>query len=110
MSATGWPDEWTRGLLPFAVLSLLSVQESHGYELLEKLEREGVGRFKGGTIYPLLQRLEEQELIRHRWAHPESGPARKIFNLTPAGQRAQDDLRHRWSKFTTTIEHLGESL
>lgn len=106
MEIEEWPEEWRRGVLSFAVLSVLSRADSYGYEIIEMLDGGGFGRFKGGTIYPLLQRLEEQALLEHYWVHPTSGPARKTLRLTRSGQAFQERLSAAWGPFTLTVKNL----
>jgi hypothetical protein len=50
--------EWLRGLLDVCVLAVLAQGDRHGYGIARELERAGVGTVKGGTLYPLLARLE----------------------------------------------------
>ena len=107
MTDESWPEEWRRGLLPYAVLSVLAASEAHGYAIIEALARQGLGQFKGGTLYPLLQRLEDQRLVQHRWEHSATGPGRKIFTLTAGGRDAHEDLRRAWSRFSEKIDKIG---
>ena len=59
----------------------------HGYQIMRELgERSGgVWRPSPGSIYPTLQQLEDEELVR-----PETGDGgRRVFTLTDAGREAQ---------------------
>ena len=76
-----------RGDVRAAILALLAEQPMHGYQIMRELgERSGgVWRPSPGSIYPTLQQLEDEELVR-----PETGDAgRRVFALTEAGQEAQ---------------------
>ncbi len=68
--------------MPCLVLALLHRGEAYGYELTKKLESSGMGVIKGGTLYPVLARLEAEGLVYIRWSEPRSGPARKYYRLT----------------------------
>ena len=85
MDEGDWNQELTRAALPQAVLAVLSHGESHGYAIAEVLRRHGFSRIKGGTLYPLLKRLENQGLVEHAWLHDQSGPGRKQFAITEQG-------------------------
>lgn len=108
MSVDAWPEEWNRGVLNYLVTTALSQGPRHGYSLIETLDRAGVGKYKGGTIYPLLQRLEEQGVVSFQWEHPRSGPARKVFELTERGRARQKELERSWRQFASTVSRLGE--
>ncbi|MEZ2390481.1 PadR family transcriptional regulator [bacterium RCC_150] len=107
MKLDPWPDEWTRGALPFAVLSAIRRGPTHGYAILQILQKANIGTFQGGTIYPLLQRLTEQQLVSSHWEHPATGPARKIFGLTEEGQRVHALLVERWEQFDVILKGLS---
>ena len=76
-----------RGDVRAAILALLSEEPMHGYQIMRELgERSGgVWRPSPGSIYPTLQQLEDEELVR-----PETGDGgRRVFTLTDAGREAQ---------------------
>jgi DNA-binding PadR family transcriptional regulator len=76
-----------RGDVRAAILALLAEQPMHGYQIMREIgERSGgVWRPSPGSIYPTLQQLEDEELVR-----PETGDGgRRVFALTDAGREAQ---------------------
>jgi DNA-binding PadR family transcriptional regulator len=66
-----------------AVLALLVERPMHGYEIIQELDQRtgGIWRPSPGSVYPTLQLLEDEGLIRAE----ESG-GRKRFTLTEAGR------------------------
>lgn len=66
-----------------ALLSLLEDGPAHGYELMKRLEERSGGMYKAsaGTVYPVLQQLEDEELVRL-----EEKEGKKIHHLTDAGR------------------------
>lgn len=108
MNTDKLPSEWVKGLLPFAVLSILSKENTHGYQLIVRLREAGLGEIRGGTVYPLLARLEESGLVSFAWKHDDSGPAKKIFTLTATGTASFERLRELWPSFSATIQRLGD--
>lgn len=72
-----------RGNIRAAVLALLAERPMHGYEMIQELEERtgGLWRPSPGSIYPSLNMLEDEELIRGA----ESG-GKKLFELTDAGR------------------------
>src|SRR5512142_1693960 len=95
-----WPAQWLRGVLELCVLALVCQQETYGYAIAQQLGEAGLGRIKGGTLYPILLRLEEDELITAQWREGEAGPGRKFFRATGRGHRELRDRTARWAAFT----------
>ena len=96
--------QWLKGVLDLAVLAALSRETSaYGYTLMASLADLGFEGIKGGTIYPLLGRLEEEGLVRSEWVTGTSGPPRKYFWVTPAGRDELDAGRAGWREFTTSM-------
>ena len=94
-----WPGEWLRGVLELCVLGVLAEDPTYGYAIAARLADAGLGTVKGGTLYPLLARLETEGLVHASWHAGEGGPGRKYFALTGAGRR---ELRARaalWEQF-----------
>lgn len=54
-------------MLDLCVLALLTARESYGYELAQSLEAAGIGPIQGGTLYPVLLRLQRTGLITAEW-------------------------------------------
>lgn len=104
-----WPSEWLRGVLEVCVLRILLEGPSYGYAITQSLSRAGLGDVKGGTLYPLLGRLEAAGHVDVEWRPGEGGPGRKFFALTPVGRRHAHDLAARWADFTTTTRALTDS-
>ena len=75
-----------------ALLLLLRERPAHGYELLEQLPTlTGEARVDMGNLYRVLRALEEDGLVTSRWEAGEPGPAKRIYELTPAGRRLLDE-------------------
>jgi len=71
------------------LLLLLHGGEAHGYQLLENLSRFGFDEepADSSTIYRILRSLEENGYVSSRWDQGESGPARRVYSLSPRGDR-----------------------
>ena len=99
-----WPSEWLRGVLGVCVLRVLSDGPTYGYAIGTALADGGLGTLKGGTLYPLLARLETEGLVVSTWQAGEGGPGRKVFSVTDKGQ---DELARRadlWRAFVTVTQ------
>ncbi len=58
-----------------------------------------------GTLYPLLRRLEEQELLESNWRVDTSRP-RRYYILSEFGGRVLKEMTLEWSRIKTTVDHL----
>jgi DNA-binding PadR family transcriptional regulator len=76
-----------RGDVRSAILGLLAEEPMHGYQMISELERRSDGRWRpsAGSVYPTLQQLEDEGLVR---ASERDG--RRVFELTEAGRAAAD--------------------
>lgn len=81
-----WPATWIRALLPSAVLACLEPAALHGYGIAQALHARGFGTPKGGSLYPVLGRLEDTGAITAEWVPGQSGPARRQYTLTAVGR------------------------
>lgn len=71
-----------------ALLLLLRERPAHGYDLLERLpELTGEQRVEMGNLYRLLRGLEDEGLVSSAWDASSPGPAKRRYELTPAGER-----------------------
>ncbi len=67
------------------------------------LEEQGFGSIKGGTLYPLLARLEDAGQVTVEWRAGEGGPGRKFYALTAAGREEFERESAAWSAFAGHI-------
>jgi PadR family transcriptional regulator PadR len=92
-----------------ALLLLLRERATHGYELLEAMpELTGDARVDMGNLYRVLRALEEDGLVTSRWEASAPGPAKRTYELTPAGRRLLDEwasaLRRSRERIDTFLE------
>lgn len=107
MNVSPWPSEWLRGALEVCVLAVLADGPTYGYAITTRLEELGLGAVKGGTLYPLLTRLELAGHVSVEWRKGDGGPGRKYFELTPEGARARTVQSERWLAFTTLTSTIA---
>lgn len=99
----GHLQELRRGTVVIAALATLS-RPTYGYALLETLAEAGFA-VDANTLYPLLRRLEKQELLTSEWNTEESRP-RKFYQVSPAGQALLQTLLQEWQALHMSIEKL----
>ena len=106
MDAPSWPTEWLRGVLDVCVLAVLDEGPTYGYAISARLDELGLGAVKGGTLYPLLTRLELAGLVTTEWRPGVGGPGRKYFALTTPGRDELRRLGDRWHTFTHVTSRI----
>lgn len=98
--------ELRRGTIVLSVLSQLN-EPQYGYSLLQRLEDMGVN-IDTGTLYPLLRRLEKQEILVSEWETKGTKP-RKYYILNDAGKEIYKKLCLEWVSMTENMKKLIES-
>lgn len=93
-----------KGVLEYCILSVLKDEDAYVAEILETL-KEAKMLVVEGTIYPLLTRLKNAELLSYRWEESNAGPPRKYYSLTEKGQLFLEGLSQTWSELQNAV-HL----
>jgi PadR family transcriptional regulator len=73
------------------------------YDVAKRLQAAGPGEVKGGTLCPVLGRLEDQELLSSHREPGAGGPGRKVVSATAAGRRELAWRRGRWQEWTAAV-------
>lgn len=97
--------ELKRGTLVLSVL-LCTGEPTYGYSLVQTLQDHGI-QIEQNTLYPLLRRLEKQELLASSWDTSESRP-RKYYHISPLGVEVKDKLSNEWNKTNDIIIAMME--
>lgn len=101
MKKDNWPSGWLRGVIELAVLSIASEGETYGYIVGTRLTEAGLGAIKGGTLYPILNRLEESGALTAEWRQGDGGPGRKYYQVTAEGRARLFHERRQWLAFSS---------
>jgi PadR family transcriptional regulator, regulatory protein PadR len=88
------------------LLCLLERQSMYGYQIVKELEvrSQGYFKFKEGTLYPALHRLEKSGLIAGNWEILPNGRQRRYYLITAKGQIKLAEERTRWLNFFTAVK------
>lgn len=92
-----------RGEIRTAILLVLADAPRHGYEVMTELAERtgGMWRPSPGSVYPTLQQLEDEDLVR-----AEDVDGKRVFNLTDAGRAEAEKLAKRgapWEAFNADV-------
>lgn len=99
--------EMRRGVIVLAVMSRL-MHEQYGYSLMKDLNDKG---FEIGqdTLYPLLRRLEEQQLLDSQWRGEDPRP-RRYYQLNGNGRAVYRALIQSWQVQNEIIRRLLDEI
>lgn len=96
-----------KGILEYCILSVLKQGEAYTSDILEQL-KDAELLVVEGTIYPLLTRLKNAELLSYRWEESTGGPPRKYYALTDKGKQFLNELDKTWTQLNTSIQKITQ--
>jgi PadR family transcriptional regulator, regulatory protein PadR len=93
------------------LLSLIARQAMYGYQIIKELDdrSQGYFKFKEGTLYPALHRLEKSELILGKWEILPSGQQRKYYHITAKGVATLAEKRTNWNDFFNAMNLIFQT-
>jgi PadR family transcriptional regulator PadR len=94
-----------KGVLEYCILDIISKKEVYPSEIIAKL-KEAELIVVEGTIYPLLTRLKNSELLSYRWQESTSGPPRKYYTITEKGEEILKELNKTWMNINKSVEQI----
>ncbi len=102
-----WQD-LMKGSIDSLLLCLLAEQTMYGYQIIKELSKRSQGyfKFKEGTLYPALHRLETRGLVESKWKLLPSGRQRKYYHLTDKGYEVIGEKRGQWEEFTMAVSKI----
>ena len=94
-----------KGILELCILAILKERERYPSEILEALKDTELIVVEG-TLYPLLTRLKNDELLDYRWEESSSGPPRKYYSISEKGKEVLTELKLSWSILAESVNNL----
>ena len=90
------------------VLSLLKTRDMYGYEIIRELETrsEDVFKFKEGTLYPVLHKLENDGFVKSYRKKGDTGRERKYYQITTIGEKELTDEKLSWHVFSSSVNKV----
>jgi len=97
--------ELMKGSADSLLLYVMEQQSMYGYQIIKELERRSQGyfKFKEGTLYPALHRLERAGLIQGKWQMLPSGRQRRYYYITDKGRRVLAEKMSQWQDFLAAM-------
>lgn len=105
MNAENVKSQMRKGTLEYCILLLLKKEPAYTSDIIQKLQQAKLIVVEG-TLYPLLTRLKNSELLGYQWVESNQGPPRKYYRLTEKGELFLGELEASWQELTNTIDHI----
>ena len=94
-----------KGVLEYCILSIIKSGEVYPGDIIEEVKNAGLDLLEG-TLYPLLNRLKNANILSYRWVESTTGPPRKYFSLTDKGLAFYGLLESTWNDLSGSVEIL----
>ncbi|GAA0531396.1 hypothetical protein GCM10009415_11040 [Chitinophaga japonensis] len=108
MNIDNTQSQMRKGVLEFCILSIIKQGEAYPSDIIEKMKEAKLDILEG-TLYPLLTRLKNAELLTYRWVESSSGPPRKYFTLTEKGDAFYKELETTWNELANAVHQLTQN-
>jgi len=96
-----------KGVLEFCILSILSKRDCYANEIIAELKASKLIVVEG-TLYPLLTRQKNAELLTYRWEESTQGPPRKYYTITELGRGYLKELQLSWKELVVAVESINK--
>jgi PadR family transcriptional regulator PadR len=94
-----------KGILEYCILQIISRGEVYASEILEEMLNAKIMVVEG-TLYPLLTRLKNAELLDYQWKESTSGPPRKYYILTEKGKEFTNEMANTWTELSDSVNTI----
>ncbi|MDR2469467.1 MAG: PadR family transcriptional regulator [Tannerella sp.] len=107
MNVENVKSQMRKGILEYCILLIIERESAYANDII-RLMQEARLIVVEGTLYPLLTRLKNMDLLNYQWMESPQGPPRKYYTLTKKGKTFLNELGAAWSEIENTINHLKE--
>ena len=104
---SGTQTQMRKGVLELCILSILSKGDAYPTQIIDKLKGTKLVVVEG-TLYPLLTRLKNTGILSYRWEESSSGPPRKYYKLTDAGEKYLREMQQSWKELVGAVNKTIE--
>ncbi|MCL1934166.1 MAG: PadR family transcriptional regulator [Candidatus Azobacteroides sp.] len=107
MNTDNVKSQMRKGILEYCILLILNRRKAYANDIIQLLQEARLIVVEG-TLYPLLTRLKNMDLLTYQWIESNQGPPRKYYELTSNGELFLVELEQAWREITETISHIKE--
>ncbi len=105
MNIDNTQSQMKKGILEFCILSIIKKGEAYPSDIVEEMKAANM-QILEGTLYPLLTRLKNAEMLTYRWVESSGGPPRKYFMLTEKGEAFYKELDNTWKELVEAVNKV----
>jgi len=105
MNIENTQSQMRKGVLEYCILSIIKRGEAYPGNIIDEMKESGLQLLEG-TLYPLLNRLKNADILSYKWVESNSGPPRKYFQLTPKGEEFYSLLEATWQELAKGVESV----
>ncbi|MDD5288267.1 MAG: PadR family transcriptional regulator [Dehalococcoidales bacterium] len=100
--------ELIKGSIDSLLLCLIGQQPMYGYQIIKELEDKSQGyfKYKEGTLYPALHRMEKAGLLAGKWEATSGGRQRRYYHITGKGSSILAERRVQWLDFLSAMNMI----
>lgn len=100
--------ELLKGSTETLLLSLLIREAMYGYQIIKEMDARSRGyfKFREGTLYPALHRLERAGLVSGAWQELTNGQVRRYYRITEKGQAFLAAKTAEWHGFAEAVNAI----
>ena len=109
MNADNIKSQMRKGYLEYCILLILRKKPSYASDIISELKDARMIVVEG-TLYPLLTRLKNADLLDYRWEESSQGPPRKYYEMTTKGNQFLDELENAWEEVNQVISKLKNNI
>jgi len=108
MNADNIKSQMRKGYLEYCILLILKKKSAYASDIISELKDAKLIVVEG-TLYPLLTRLKNTELLDYRWEESTQGPPRKYYEMTPKGIKFLAELENAWEEINQVVQKIKAS-
>ena len=107
MNTENVKSQMRKGILEYCTLLILHKRKAYVSDIIREL-KEAQLIVVEGTLYPLLTRLKNADLLHYEWVESTQGPPRKYYALTDKGRLFLHELEQSWNELNYVINHIRQ--
>ena len=96
-----------KGMLEYCIMLILKQRSCYANDIIRQLKEADMIVVEG-TLYPLLNRLLKEHILKYEWQESTQGPPRKYYSLTMDGEEVLRQLNSSWLEISNTVNKLHE--
>ena len=108
MDVNNVKSQMRKGMLEYCIMLLLHKVTANASDFLQSLKEARLIVVEG-TLYPLLTRLKNDDLLSYEWIESTQGPPRKYYKLTEKGELFLGELEVSWRELSDTVNHIANN-